>query len=140
MPHRGATAPERLGFSSEDERIRSFARGIDTIRSEVEAELGEKDLAHLRRIVAVSTAMEVVGRGLIHLSLEPAGFFLGVVSLWAHKTLELMEIGHSALHGSYDRVEGATAYRSGAFRWKAPIAEKGWRVAPYSRLTAELFG
>ena len=129
MAHQGATAPGRLGSTSEDERIRSFPGGIDAIRSELEAELGEKDLAHLRRIVAVSTTMEIVGRGLIHLSLEPAGFFLGVLSLWAHKTLELMEIGHSALHGSYDRVEGATAHRSGAFRWKAPIAEKSWRAA-----------
>jgi linoleoyl-CoA desaturase len=40
-----------------------------------------------------------------------------------------MEIGHSALHGAYDHLPGATPFRSDRFRWKAPIDEESWRSA-----------
>lgn len=114
--------------TGEEGRLASFGRAIDALRCEVEAEIGEHDLAHLRRIVSLSRRLEVLGRGLLHLSLEPVTFGLGVCSLWVHKQIEASEIGHTVLHGAYDRIAGAGAFRAAGFRWKLPIDETHWRV------------
>lgn len=112
----------------EEERLASFRRALDQLREEVEGELGEEDAAHIRRIGALSRALEIAGRGLIHFSFEPLGFGLGVSSLWAHKCLELMEIGHMVLHGAFDGLPRAEHYAAQGFHWKAPIDEDAWRT------------
>jgi NADPH-dependent stearoyl-CoA 9-desaturase len=104
-----------------------FARAIDTIRKRVEAELGDEDVSYIRRVDAVSRALEVVGRSLIHVSVEPIGFTTGVACLWLHKQLQATEIGHHALHGAYDRLPGAERYHSTTFRWRMPLDEELWR-------------
>ena len=115
-------------FESEARRIESFGRAIDAIRREVENELGKKDASHIRRIGLLSSNLERVGRVLLHFSFEPVTFGLGVGALWIHKSLELMEIGHMALHGAYDRLDVDRRYHNDFFRWKAPIDEKSWRL------------
>jgi linoleoyl-CoA desaturase len=74
-----------------------------------------------------SRAMEVVGRGLIFFSPEPVSFLVGVAALWIHKQLQATEIGHTALHGAYDRLPGAGAFASKEFHWDTPIDEESWR-------------
>jgi fatty acid desaturase len=62
--------------SSNQNRWRDFAARLDAIRERVEAELGEDDVAHIRRIRAISTSLEVAGRALIQVaprSGRPAG-------------------------------------------------------------------
>lgn len=125
-PHSGGQVGR---FSSDAERIASFGRAIDALKRDVEARVGADDVAHIRGVRAVSIALEVAGRGLIHFSLEPVSFGLGVAALSIHKALELMEIGHSALHGAYDRLPGAEAFWADTFCWRAPIDEESWREA-----------
>jgi NADPH-dependent stearoyl-CoA 9-desaturase len=115
-------------FESEAARIESFARAIDAIRREVENDLGEKDAAHIQRIGSLSRNLEWAGRTLLYFSFEPVTFGLGTGALFIHKSLELMEIGHMALHGAYDRLAVDRRYQNDFFRWKAPIDEKSWRV------------
>ncbi|WP_394829239.1 fatty acid desaturase family protein [Pendulispora albinea] len=117
----------QMSFATDDERFASFARTLDALRDDVEARLGPEDVAHIRRIGRVSRAAEILGRGLIFVSLDPLSFGAGVAALWLHKVLELMEIGHTSLHGTYDRLEGAERYRAKSFYWKAPIDERSWR-------------
>jgi NADPH-dependent stearoyl-CoA 9-desaturase len=116
------------GTTSDAERIAAFGRELEAMRREVELELGESDAEHIRRIGKLSQRLEVLGRSLIHVSFEPLTFSLGTAALWAHKTLELMEIGHMALHGSYDGLPGSERFQSETFRWKAPIDEESWKV------------
>jgi NADPH-dependent stearoyl-CoA 9-desaturase len=116
-------------FEAGEDRLASFGRAIDTIRQDIEADLGAKDAAHIERIGSISNLLEILGRGLIHFSFDPVSFGLGVAALWAHKSLELMEIGHMALHGAYDGLPVDARYRADTFRWKAPIDEASWRVA-----------
>jgi NADPH-dependent stearoyl-CoA 9-desaturase len=116
-------------FPSESQRIESFGRALDAIRREVEDALGEEDAAHIERIGSLSRKLERLGRVLLHFSFEPVTFSVGVGALWIHKSLELMEIGHMALHGAYDRLPVDRRYQNEFFRWKAPIDEKCWRVA-----------
>jgi linoleoyl-CoA desaturase len=114
-------------FESEQQRLESFGQALDALRREVEQQLGEADARHIKRVGAASRGFALLGRGLLYVSIEPVGFSLGTAALWAHKALELMEIGHPALHGCYDGLPGAERFYSEGFVWKAPVDEESWR-------------
>jgi NADPH-dependent stearoyl-CoA 9-desaturase len=109
------------------DRLKRFGAAIDAIRARAEARVGEQDVRYVKRLNRFSRAMEVVGRVLIHVSPEPITFVLGVGALWVHKQLQATEIGHTALHGAYDKLEGAKAFHSKSFSWDTPIDEESWR-------------
>jgi NADPH-dependent stearoyl-CoA 9-desaturase len=109
------------------ERMKRFGAAMDAVRERIEAKVGPEDVAHVRRVNRFSRAMEVVGRVLLHVSLEPVTFSLGVGALWLHKQLQATEVGHTALHGAYDRLEGAEQFNSKTFSWDVPIDEESWR-------------
>lgn len=112
-----------------EQRTQEFGRALDQLRAEIEADIGRKDLQHVEGIRRLSLRLELVGRGLIHFSIEPVTFGAGVLSLCIHKSLELMEIGHTVLHGAYDSVSHDERLHSASFAWKAPIDEASWRTA-----------
>lgn len=120
-------AAQRLNFDSDEARLASFGRAIDGIRREVESKIGGEDLRRVRRLRWFSRSCEVVGRAAIHFSFEPLLFAFGVTTLWLHKQLEATEIGHTALHGAYDKLEGVGRFHSKRFRWEVPIDEESWR-------------
>lgn len=114
-------------FESEEQRLESFGQALDALRREVEQQLGAADARHIKRVGAASQGFALLGRGLLYVSIEPVGFSLGTAALWVHKALELMEIGHPALHGCYDDLPGAERFYSEGFVWKAPVDEESWR-------------
>jgi len=118
---------------SKDQRFEAFGRALDSLRREVEQQVGAEDAAYIERIGKLSSRAEILGRTLIHISLDPITFGLGVGALWLHKNLELMEIGHPALHGAYDNLPGAEKYRSEKFVWKAPVDEEAWKASHNGR-------
>src|SRR5262245_24352439 len=107
--------------------LQRFGEAIDAIRERTEAQIGKEDVSYIRRMNVFSRAMEIAGRTLIHFSFEPLGFGAGVFALWLHKILQAGEIGHAALHGAFDKLEGAEAFRSTTFSWDTPIDEESWR-------------
>jgi linoleoyl-CoA desaturase len=111
----------------EDDRFRLFGEELDELRREVFAQVGAEDVRHIKNVRRFSTAMEIAGRAAIHLSLDPFTFLAGVGALWLHKQVEATEIGHTVLHGTYDRLEGAEAFASKTFAWDIPIDEESWR-------------
>lgn len=123
-----ASSPRAVREAPDHERIAAFGRELEALRRELELELGETDAQHIKRIGELSRRLEIVGRTLIHFSFEPVGFSLGTAALWVHKTLELMEIGHMALHGCYDGLPGCERFQSEDFHWKAPIDEAAWQT------------
>ncbi|HZS38375.1 MAG TPA: acyl-CoA desaturase [Polyangia bacterium] len=114
--------------SADSERLRRFGEAIDAIRRRAERSVGEADVRYLRRLDRFSHAMELAGRVLLHFSVEPLGFTAGVLALWVHKQLQATEIGHTALHGTYDGLPGAERYDSKTFAWDLPIDEESWRA------------
>ena len=116
-------------WSDDNERLEKFAAEIDHLRDRIESEIGAEDLAYIRRVDRFSRVMEIVGRTLIHFSIEPVGFLSGVGALWLHKQLQAIEIGHTALHGAFDKIEGAGKFRSKVFYWKIPVHEASWSHA-----------
>jgi fatty acid desaturase len=111
-----------------NDNIAAFGREIEALRREIEPLLGAEDSQHIQAIDKLSKRLEITGRTLLQFSFEPLAFSAGTLALWAHKSLELMEIGHMALHGAYDGLEGADRFESKSFHWKAPIDEASWRV------------
>ena len=87
---------------SEKERAESFGRALDALRDEVTADLGERDVAHLRRVTRTMHGLAVTGRALLHFGIGPVSFVLGSVALGVSKILDNMEIGHNIMHGQYD--------------------------------------
>lgn len=110
----------------DDPRVEAFGRDLDELRRRIEGEVGPADLTRVRRLDRLSRGLEVTGRMLLHFSFEPLGFVAGVGALWLHKQLQATEIGHPALHGAYDRIEGAGRFHSKRFRWDVPIDERAW--------------
>jgi linoleoyl-CoA desaturase len=111
------------------ERFRRFGEELDAVKARTLARMGAEDVAHVRNLNRFSRTMEVAGRVLIHFSPEPMTFTLGVVALFLHKQIQATEIGHTALHGAYDKLPGAGRFSSKTFRWDAPIDEESWRYA-----------
>jgi fatty acid desaturase len=129
----GTGAPSRTPVdprpSADQERFRRFGEELDGVKERAVARMGAEDVRYVRRMNAFSRSMEVLGRGLIFFSPEPLSFLLGVGALWIHKQLQATEIGHTALHGAYDRLPGAEKFASKTFRWDTPIDEESWRYA-----------
>jgi fatty acid desaturase len=114
-------------FTPDEARIAAFGRALDALKAEIEAELGAKDAEHILNIGKLSRRMEIAGRTLLQLSFDPFTFSLGVGALFVHKALELMEIGHPALHGCYDGLPGCEKYASASFKWVSPVDEESWK-------------
>jgi NADPH-dependent stearoyl-CoA 9-desaturase len=113
-------------ISSNERDLRAFGAELDAVRQRIEADLGEVDVRHVVRIANVSRGFEVVGRGLIHFSLDPLSFGVGVLALAVHKQLHASEIGHTVLHGAFDRLRGAERFHSKGYWWETPIDEEAW--------------
>ncbi|MDB4970829.1 MAG: putative LINOLEOYL-CoA [Myxococcales bacterium] len=110
------------------ERLRRFGEEIDQIRKRIEARVGVDDVARIKKLERFSRSMEALGRVLLHVSIEPFSFSAGVLALWIHKQLQATEIGHTALHGAYDGLDGAGKFDGKTFRWDLPIDEAAWRI------------
>jgi fatty acid desaturase len=121
-PPSGATVPW-----DDAERIRKLADDLDALYARTLARMGEDDVRYIRRMRVFSRVMEAVGRLFIHVSIDPMTFAVGVLALGIHKQVELIEIGHTVLHGAYDNLAGAKAYHAKTFRWNVPIDEESWR-------------
>lgn len=120
---------KRGSNAADAQRIENFGAAIDKLRKEVETQVGAEDVAYIKRVRKTSRRAEILGRSLIHFSFEPVGFLAGVGALAAHKLLETIEIGHTSLHGTYDRLPGAEDFHSKTFYWKVPVDEAAWRHA-----------
>ena len=105
----------------------AFAKELDTVHEDVKAQLGAEDVAYVKKIERVARLAEIVGRLLIHFSLDPLSWSAGVFALSIHNQLHATEIGHSALHGSWDGLAGAELFASASFHWKTPIDEESWK-------------
>lgn len=116
-----------LEFAADEARIAAFGRELDALKAEVEAQLGAQDAQHILNVGKLSRRMEIAGRTLLQLSFDPFTFSLGVGALFVHKALELMEIGHPALHGCYDGLPGCEKYASASFKWESPVDEESWK-------------
>lgn len=120
-------------FATDEERLRSLGSALDAVKERIEGSLGASDVRYVKVLNRISRASEALGRVLIHFSFEPISFFTGVFFLWIHKQLQAIEIGHTALHGAYDRFPEAQKFHAKNFSWDIPIDEESWRYGHNAR-------
>jgi linoleoyl-CoA desaturase len=109
------------------EKLEAFGAEIHAVGEEIKAKLGDEDVAYVKKMRRASRTAEAIGRALIHFSFDPFTWSAGVFSLFLHHQLETTEIGHSALHGSWDGLKGSEAFYSSAFKWIMPVDEAAWK-------------
>lgn len=109
-----------------DEEIEELGREIDALRERVVADLGQRDLDYIRRLLRVQRRLELAGRGMLWLGLLPPFWLGGVAALSLSKILDNMEIGHNILHGQYDWT-GDPTLSSQRFEWDLVCPADQWR-------------
>jgi fatty acid desaturase len=110
-----------------EKKYAAFAGELDAVHEAVKAQLGKKDVDYIKKVEKVARFSEIIGRFLIHFSLDPMTWSAGVFALSLHHQLHATEIGHSALHGSWDGMAGAQLFYSKFFKWKTPVDEESWK-------------
>ncbi len=109
-----------------DEALEAFGQKLDALRQGVLDDLGQRDVDHIRRMMRLSRYSEVGGRGLIHFSLNPVTWSLGVGLLSFSKILENMEVGHNIMHGQYDWTNDPELVSSD-YEWDTVCDGDSWR-------------
>jgi fatty acid desaturase len=108
------------------EEVDDFGRELDALRLEVAGDLGERDVAHIRRVIRLAHRDEAAGRLLLHFGLGLPSFVAGTGALALSKILENMEVGHNVMHGQYDWT-GDPALDSRTYEWDIACAGENWR-------------
>jgi NADPH-dependent stearoyl-CoA 9-desaturase len=108
------------------EQLTAFGHELDAVRARVLADLGERDVRYIDRVIRAQRGLEVSGRALLFLSFLPPAWLAGTTALSLSKILDNMEIGHNVMHGQYDwtgdpRLNGKT------FEWDTACPGEQWR-------------
>jgi linoleoyl-CoA desaturase len=107
-------------------QIDALQAELDAVRQQVLADLGERDLRYIRRVVRNARLSAIAGRGLLMFGLDPITWALGTAALANAKILENMEIGHNVMHGQYDWT-GDPALNSQTYEWDNVCDGEQWR-------------
>lgn len=107
-----------------EEQFEDIGRRFDAIRSDVLADLGERDETYIRTLVKRQRQLEIGGRIMMML---PPTWPLAVAALSASKILDNMEIGHNVMHGQYDFMNDP-ALNSRDFDWDTADTAKNWKA------------
>ncbi|MFC4726955.1 fatty acid desaturase family protein [Coralloluteibacterium thermophilus] len=123
-PRRARAAPARAHL--DPEQLAAFAAELDAIRTEVVADLGERDARYIRRMVRIARGTAATGRGLLWFGWGPVSWVAGVLALASAKILENMDIGHNVMHGQYDWMNDPSL-NSQTYDWDIVCAGEHWR-------------
>ncbi len=108
--------------------IEALGDELDAIRRDVEASLGERDAAYIRRAIGFQRTLEVGARLLIAASRSRAGWLVGTAALAFAKSIENMEIGHNVSHGQWDWMNDPEIH-SNTWEWDMVAVSSQWRYS-----------
>jgi fatty acid desaturase len=94
----------------------------------VRADLGERDRAYIKRVIAAQRHLELAGRALLAGARFAPAAVAGTAVLSLAKVLENMEIGHNVLHGQWDWMQDS-AIHSTTWEWDAASTAASWKHA-----------
>jgi fatty acid desaturase len=105
--------------------LAEFGAELDELYVRTKADLGERDVRYIRRVIRAQRAFEIAGRALLFVP-SPPTWLLGTASLGVSKIIENMEVGHNVMHGQYDfandpRLSGTT------YEWDNVCPSDQWR-------------
>ena len=108
------------------DQLNQLEQELNKLRETISSDLGASDLDYIRQIIRLNRYSEILGRILIHVSLSPISWALGVSLLSAAKIIENMEIGHNIMHGQYDWT-GDPSLASQSYEWDIVCDGDSWR-------------
>jgi linoleoyl-CoA desaturase len=108
------------------DELDEFGRELDLLRAEVVADLGQRDVDHIRAMIRAANYSEVAGRAMLHFGLGPVSFVGGGAALSLSKVLENMEVGHNIMHGQYDWT-GEPDLDGNTYEWDLGCTGDNWR-------------
>jgi fatty acid desaturase len=109
-----------------DKKYDQIHNDFEAIKERHRADLGDKDVKHIKSIRMISRIFEAIGRFLVMILPGPFAL-IGVPFIFLHRNIEAIEIGHNVLHGQYDSFPSIPQFHSRKFKWKSPIDEDSWR-------------
>lgn len=109
-----------------EEQLKGLEQELDALRQQIVDDLGQGDLDYIKQIIRLNRYCEILGRVLIHVSLNPISWLMGVAFLSAAKIIENMEIGHNVMHGQYDWT-GDPKLASQQYEWDTVCDSDSWR-------------
>ncbi len=104
----------------------AFGAELDALRTRTLADLGQRDVDHIRKMIRLVGYTEVAGRALLHFGFGPLSFLVGTSALGLSKILENMEVGHNVMHGQYDWA-GDPALDGKHYEWDTSCTGDDWR-------------
>jgi fatty acid desaturase len=109
-----------------DADVESLGLSLDAIRRDVEASLGTKDRAYIKRVIRLQRGLEAASRLTIFGSRGKTGWAVGTVGLLVAKCIENMELGHNIIHGQWDWMNDPEIH-SNTWEWDMVGPSSQWR-------------
>ncbi len=109
-----------------DADVEALGAELDALRRQIEADLGPRDVAYLRRTIRAQRVLEIVGRTALLGSGKRGLWWLGTGSLALAKIIENMELGHNVLHGQWDWMNDPEVH-STTWEWDMVCAAPHWK-------------
>src|SRR5919108_2248930 len=107
-------------------QIEAFGAELEAIRRRELADLGERDVTYIKKVIKAQRGLEVAGRALLWAGWFPPAWIAGTAALSVSKILDNMEIGHNVMHGQYDWT-GDPDLSSSGFEWDTACPGEQWR-------------
>ncbi|MGA2012069.1 MAG: acyl-CoA desaturase [Solirubrobacteraceae bacterium] len=108
------------------EQLDAIGRELDALHERVTAQLGERDAAYIRSVIALQRRLALAGRATLIASRWRPAWVAGAATLGLAKILENMEIGHNVLHGQWDWMNDPVI-NSRAWDWDNASTAEAWR-------------
>ena len=108
------------------EQLDQLGRELDAIHDEVKADLGERDAAYIRGIIALHRRLGLIGRALLVGARFKPLWIGGTAMLSLAKILENMEIGHNVMHGQWDWMNDPDIHSS-SWDWDSASTAEAWK-------------
>jgi fatty acid desaturase len=121
-----ASTTTAASFDLTEADLDALGAELDALRQEVVADLGERDVTYIRRVIKIQRALAAGGRTMLFASFLPPAWLAGTSALAVSKILDNMEIGHNVMHGQYDWT-GDPALSSKRFDWDTACPGDQWR-------------
>ena len=109
-----------------EEQIEALGREFDELHEEVKADLGDRDAAYIRGIIALHRRLGLIGRDGPARRAPQARLGGRDGDARLAKILENMEIGHNVLHGQWDWMNDPVI-NSSAWDWDTASTAEAWK-------------
>jgi fatty acid desaturase len=109
-----------------EEQIEEIGKEFDALRTELDASLGDRDRAYIKKVIKAQRLLEIGGRGLLFAGLFPPAWAGGVAMLSIAKIVENMELGHNIMHGQWDWMRDPDIH-SGSWDWDNVVPAANWK-------------